>query len=111
MDIVDTLWEGSPVRIIMSHADALAKLAADGYLPPRIPEGCNTSTWYYQDRDGHQCLVANQRGFTRELQDDEEEVNGLGVFILLDPTVDLIDARAKLRRYFDFLISDEATQS
>lgn len=107
MDIVDTLWEGSPVRIIMSHADALAKLAADGYLHPRIPDGCNTSTWYYQDRDGHQCLVANQRGFTRELQDDEEEVNGLGVFILLDPTVDLIDARALLARLIEHLLTED----
>lgn len=72
-----------------------------------MPEGCNTVSWYYQDRDGLQCLVINQRGFARELHDDEEEVNGCGLWVLLDPSIDLIDARAKLERLYEHILNED----
>lgn len=100
MELLKSEWDGSPILIILSHADTVAKLADDGYNPPTIPPGCNTVSWYYQDQAGNQCLVINQSGFARELQDNEQEVNGCFILICIDETLDLIDARAKLEQLY-----------
>jgi hypothetical protein len=107
IETITTQWEGQPIRMILSHADAVQKLAHDGYHPPRIPDGCNTVIWYYQDPSGRQCIVVNQSGFAREVGDDEREVNGCWVAILEAAKMDLVDGRSLLSRLYYHLAQDD----
>ena len=77
------------------HASSDAILAAAGWNVPPIPAGCNTVLFYFETKNGFQALVINQTGFVAE--DKEEEVNGCSVYVCLDQSLDLIDARRKLQ--------------
>jgi len=72
------------VLAALNHADALAILRDAGVSAPAIPPGKNTVWKHFRTNDGHPAVAVNQTGFARELEDNEEEVNGLCVFIAPD---------------------------
>ncbi len=99
-EIHEITFQEVRLRVHSSHADADRILAANGWQIPSIPDGCNTSLFYFETKDGHQALAINQRGFTPTARDNEREVNGCTVIICLD-RLDLIDARALLKHFFE----------
>lgn len=100
-EIITTEFQGVQLRLHLTHADADRILSGAGWLIPSIPEGCNTSVFYFTTREGLQALALNQRGFSPEARDNEREVNGCQVIVCLDRTLDLIDARKLLQAFHD----------
>jgi hypothetical protein len=100
-EIHDINFEGVHLRVHSSHADADRILAENGWQVPSIPKGCNTALFYFQTKGGLQALAVNQRGFDPKATDNEQEINGCSVLICLDRTLDLIDARALLQRFYE----------
>lgn len=100
-EVYEIVFKGVRLRAHSSHADADRILGAAGWQIPTIPEGCNTALFYFETKDGLQALAVNQRGFARIAKDDEQEVNGCMVTICLDRTLDLIDARAALKNFYE----------
>lgn len=76
------------IAALINHRQVLALLTENSLAAPTIPAGCNT---YYQPvtlADGRHAVVINQRGFTPTAADNEEECNGLSIFILDEPPTD-----------------------
>jgi hypothetical protein len=99
----DITFEGVHLRLHSSHADADRILAENGWQIPSIPDGCNTALFYFQTKEGLQALAVNQRAFAPLASDNEQEVNGCTVLLCLDSNLDLIDARALLKRFYEHL--------
>lgn len=72
------------VLAALNHADALAILRDAGVSAPAMAAGKNTVWKHFRTVDGLPAIAVNQSGFARELKDNEEEVNGLCVFIAPD---------------------------
>lgn len=92
---------GVGILVIETHAEADRFLEENGWAIPAIPPGCNTSLFYFETKDGLQALAINQKGFQRGLEDNEQEVNGCSIFVCLDRNLDLIDARAVLKKLYE----------
>jgi len=99
MEIYDTIFKGVQLRLHSSHSDADRILAAAGWRVPTIPEGCKSSSFYFETHEGFHALAVNQRGFTPEASDNEQEVNGCAVIECLDTSIDIIDARRILQEF------------
>ena len=70
------------IAALTQHRQVLAFLTENNLTAPVIPAGCNT---FYQPltlTDGRHAVVINQRGFSPTAADNEEECNGLTLFIL-----------------------------
>lgn len=70
---------------ILIHRQVLAFLAENSLEPPTIPPGCNSVWRDITLADGRHAVVLNQTGFSPEAADNEEECNGLSLFILDEP--------------------------
>lgn len=80
------------IAALLNHRQVLAFLAENGLEAPTIPEGCNT---FYRDitlPDGRHAILLNQAGFTPTAADNEEECNGLSLFIADEPPTPAIKA-------------------
>ena len=67
---------------LLIHRQVLAFLTENGLEPPAIPPGCNSIWRDITLADGRHAVVLNQTGFSPEATDNEEECNGLSLFIL-----------------------------
>jgi hypothetical protein len=94
-------FAGVELEIHSTHSDADRILEESGWKIPEIPDGCNTALFYFETKDGLQALAINQRGFAPLAKDNEQEVNGCTVMICLDRKLDLIDARARLKSFYE----------
>jgi hypothetical protein len=94
-------FNGVALRGHLSHSDADRVLAEAGWKIPEIPKGCNTVTFYFQTKEGLQALAVNQSGFAPTANDNENQVNGCMVVVCLDRGLDLIDARAILKKFIE----------
>jgi hypothetical protein len=76
---------GRKYVFVEEHKQVDALLAEAGLAIPKIPDGCNTVIANVCLR-GQPALAINQTGFKPELGDNECEVNGCMLLILLDET-------------------------
>jgi hypothetical protein len=97
-------YKGAHLRIHLTHADVLAQLAKANLVPPEIPPGYNTVEVFVQLSTGEYAIVVGQRGFARDVSDDESEVNGLGMHVLQDRSWGAADARAILESIVNDLV-------
>lgn len=92
---------GMAVRVILDHATACRMIREAGHEPPRIPAGCNTCTMLLRLRSGEPALAINQTGWAPIATDNEHEVNGCLLLILLDAGTDTdIEAGQALRQIY-----------
>jgi hypothetical protein len=80
------------IAALIQHRQVLDFLAENHLEAPSIPEGCNT---FYRDLtlpDGRHAIILNQSGFTPTAEDNEEECNGLSLFIADEPPTPAIKA-------------------
>lgn len=73
------------IAALLDHRQVLSFLSDNNLEAPAIPKGCNTIWQPIVLPDGHHAMVVNQRGFSPTAQDNEEEVNGLTLFIAVEP--------------------------
>ena len=95
-EIYHVKYKGVILRVHQTHADVLAQLAKVNVAPPVIPPGCNTVALPVQLSTGEYAIVIGQCGFARSVSDDECEVNGLSLYVLLDRAWSAADACAVL---------------
>jgi len=87
------------ISALLQHRQVLAFLTENNLTPPTIPSGCNT---VYKDMvlaNGHAAICVNQTGFTPEQRDNEEEVNGLLLFICDQSATETV--KAQMRQWLD----------
>lgn len=87
------------IAALLQHRQVLAFLAEHGLEAPAIPPGCNTIWKSLTLPDGRHAVILNQSGFTPTAEDNEEEVNGLILFIADEPPTPAI--RDQLHRWVD----------
>lgn len=85
------------IGVTIKNDESLRILKDAGVKPPRIPKGKNTSWKHFRTKDGSQAVVVNQCGGVPTAEDNEEEVNGLSVFVAIDAP-DITTAQATLER-------------
>lgn len=73
------------IAALLLHRQVLAFLAENGLEAPAIPLDCNSIWRDLTLADGRHAVVLNQKGFTPAASDNEEECNGLSLFILDEP--------------------------
>lgn len=87
------------INVNLDHAAAAAEYAAaTGEDWPRIPPGKNTVWRHFVTRSGQHAIIINQRGFAPEATDNEQQVNGCSIAVLLDD-VPAAAARAALEEW------------
>jgi len=89
-------YNGAPIGVHLTHADALGAICAAGVEPGQIPAGCNTLLQPLTLQNGAHALGICQRGFSPRASDNEEQVNGWTLLVLLDPAWSATDAQAVL---------------
>lgn len=94
------------IGIELDHAAAAGILTDAGVAVPRIPPGKNTVLLHFSTAAGQPALAINQTGFSRVLADNEEQINGLSVAIVLDDTP-APAARAALDDWAESLLSPD----
>jgi hypothetical protein len=89
------------VGICLEHADALKMFQESGREFPVIPEGKNTLVVHFITKDGKYAVLVNQRGFQPIAADNEEEVNGCMVAVILEEMeeIDEVSARSTLDQW------------
>jgi hypothetical protein len=95
------------ISALLQHRQVLAFLAEHGLDTPAIPPGCNTIWKPLTLPDGRHAVVINQSGFTPSSADNEEEVNGLLLFIADEPPTDFI--RDQLHSWVESQLDGPAT--
>ena len=87
------------IRITLDHVAAAEEYtAATGEEWPRIPKGKNTVWKHFTTRAGKHAVIVNQRGFEPAAEDNEQQVNGCSLAVLLDD-VPAAAARAALEEW------------
>lgn len=92
LDAVADLRESVRIGVVMEHKKALAIYTDAGNPYPYLPEGKDTLIVPFVTTDGQHAVIVNQGGFTPEAADNEDEVNGCLVAVVLD---DVPEAVAK----------------
>lgn len=87
------------IAALLIHRQVLAFLAENGLEAPAIPSGANSIWKDITLADGRHAVVLNQTGFSPEASDNEEEVNGLSLFILDEPPTP--EGKAELLNWMD----------
>jgi hypothetical protein len=87
------------IAALLQHRQVLAFLTENKLEAPAIPPGCNTIWQDLTLPDGRHAIVINQSGFTPTAADNEEEVNGLLLFIADEPPTPAI--RDELHRWVE----------
>ena len=90
-------YKGVRLRTHLTHADALAHMQRAGLAPAPIPPGCNTVLQPFTLASGETALAICQRGIAPIARDDERQVNGWSLLVLLTPGWAEADAAAILR--------------
>ena len=72
------------VGIELDHEKALRILTDAGGSLPSVPPGCNTALTAFATVDGLPAVAVNQSGFAPHRSDNEEQVNGLSVFVAIE---------------------------
>jgi hypothetical protein len=91
------------IAAILDHDQALWLYRQAGHDYPTIPKGCNTFTHHFTTAEGHPAVIINQTGFTRELTDNEQQVNGCTVYMVEDGTEEDL-AREAMDRFLDEIL-------
>jgi hypothetical protein len=86
------------IGVCLKHDDALKCYQDTGAGYPTIPPGKNTVWHHFKTMEGKHAVIINQRGFKRFVADNEEEVNGCTVAIVLDDVPET-KARAMLEKW------------
>lgn len=73
--------ESIKISALLDHDNSLAVYMAAGHPYPKIPDGKNTCIYHFVTNEGHPAVLINQTGFARELEDNEEQVNGCSLLI------------------------------
>ena len=73
------------IASLLIHRQVLAFLTENGLEAPTIPPGYNSIWRDITLADGRHAVVLNQTGFTPKATDNEEECNGLSLYILDEP--------------------------
>ena len=93
------------IIVNLDHNESLEIYQAAGFDYPEIPPGMNTYQHFFKTTDGNNAIILNQTGFSRTQSDNEEEVNGCSLFVILDAPNDNI-ARIFLERFADNMLSE-----
>lgn len=73
------------IAALLQHRKVLDFLAENNLQAPAIPLDANTVWRDLTLADGRHAVVLNQKGFNPTAADDEEECNGLSLYILDEP--------------------------
>ena len=90
-------YKGALLRAHLTHSEVLTQLAAAGVAPLPIPAGCNTVLQPLTLAAGETALAICQRGIAPIARDDERQVNGWSLLVLLTPGWAEADAIAILK--------------
>lgn len=82
----------------LDHKQALKIYRDTGAGYPAIPPGANTIWHHFKIEAGNHCVIINQRGFAPAAIDNEEQVNGCAVAMVLDDVPDDV-AREALEKW------------
>lgn len=83
------------IATITGHRQCLAFLAKNNIDAPTIPFGCNTVLKSFIIADGRHAVAVNQTGFTPIASDNEEQINGLVIFIADEKPTPSIERRLR----------------
>jgi hypothetical protein len=72
------------IGVCLDHAQAFKLYTDTGAEYSVIPRGKNTVWLHFTTTDGKPAVIINQRGFAPHASDNEEEINGCSVAIVLD---------------------------
>ena len=101
----DFSFKGVPLRAYLDHVSATATVKRAGVAPPPIPAGMNTVRFPFVTDDGLHAVAVSQRGFAPRVTDDEHEVNGMSVVVLLDRSWNEKDAQSILTQFSEQLLT------
>lgn len=79
------------IGVILDHRQCLEILADNSLEAPKIPVGCNTVRKSFALADGRHAVIVNQKGFSPNASDNEEQINGLSLFIAIEPPTPSIE--------------------
>ncbi len=94
------------ISIELDHSKALAAYTAAGNAYPTIPQGKNTVWHHFETTDGRQAVIINQRGFVPAAIDNEEQVNGCGLAVVIDDDIDPLTARKSLDQWVQEILGE-----
>jgi hypothetical protein len=78
------------IGINLDHAESLAAYQAAGHGYPAIPTGKNSVWYHFTTTDGRCAVILNQTGFAPQASDNEEQINGCMLAVMLDSVPDPI---------------------
>lgn len=88
---------------LLNHREAVRIFEEAGHGYPTIPTGCNTIWHHFITCHGHHAVIVNQKGFVPVAEDDEQPVNGCGLYVAFDP-IDDQTARETLDQFIRDLL-------
>jgi hypothetical protein len=95
------------IAALLHHRQCLAFLSENNLEAPTIPSGCNTIWRDLVLADDRHAVIVNQTGFKPMASDNEEQVNGLSLYIADEPPSP--SARRKLHEWIEAMLAPQAS--
>lgn len=95
------------ITALLNHRQCLAFLSGNNLDYPTIPSGCNTIWRDLVLADDRHAVIVNQTGFRPMASDNEEQVNGLSLYIADEPPSPRV--RRKLQEWIEAMLAPHAS--